>query len=143
MKFTWGWGIALFLMGFMAYILSMVFQAQKVQTDLYAEDYYAQEVNFQQTLNAKARAVVYKDSIRVEQNETGIKISFPQALAGKENTKVNLYRANNAQLDLNFKAPQNNFIWIASEDLIKGNYQLKVQWEAENEEYLVEKNIYY
>lgn len=143
MKFTWGWGIALFLASFMTYILSMVFQAQKVQTDLYAEDYYAQEVNFQHTLNAKARAIEYKDSITVEQNDEGLKITFPVALAGQENTKVNLYRANNAQLDLNYKAPQNNFIWIANDDLIKGNYQLKVEWEAYNETFLVEKNIYY
>ncbi|MDX1444921.1 FixH family protein [Lishizhenia sp.] len=143
MKFTWGWGIALFLMGFMAYILSMVFQAQKVQTDLYAEDYYAQEVNFQQTLDAKARALVYKDSISVEQSAEGIKIKFPEALAGQTNTEVNLYRANNAQLDLNFKSPQNNFILIDKANLIKGNYQLKIKWEANNESFLVEKNFYY
>lgn len=143
MKFTWGWGVAIFLLCFMGYILSMVFQAQKVQTDLYAEDYYAQEVNFQQTLNAKARAKSYKDSVNVEQLAEGLKITFPEKLSGKSTTEIHLYRANNAQMDLSFQAPKNNFILIDDKQLVKGGYNLKVKWIDDNKDFLVEQNIYY
>lgn len=143
MKFTWGWGIALFLVAFMSYILSMVFKAQQVQTDLYAEDYYEQEINFQDKLDAKANGIKFNDSVLVKNTDAGLMIRLPQIMKNNASAEVTLYRANNANLDLKYGHPKNEFLLIKKDKLVSGEYTLSVNWKANDKQFTLDKKIYY
>ncbi|RFC53376.1 FixH family protein [Brumimicrobium aurantiacum] len=143
MKFTWGWGIALFLVAFMSYILSMVFKAQEVQTDLYAEDYYEQEINFQHKIDAKTNAIQFNDSVSVENTEAGLMIRLPQIIKNNASAEISLYRPNNANLDLKYVHPKDEFLLINKDKLVAGKYTLSVNWKADNKHFIVDKKITY
>ena len=59
---NWGYRIIIVFVLFIAGILSMVLYVNSKGADLVAEDYYMQEVNYQDIINAKSNSVALKMS---------------------------------------------------------------------------------
>jgi len=145
-KFNWGHGIILALGSFIAFILFMIFIFPDGQqnAEMVSDDYYGDELNYQQVIDAKKNADLLKDSLRYEQFASGIKVNFPQSIT-PENGKVHfdLYRTNDANLDvkkdLNLDG-QKSFT-IPKQVLSPGSYTLKVQWNQDKKPYQIDYDV--
>lgn len=143
MKFNWGVGITIFIIAFIVFILSFVFKAAQTDTDLVAEDYYEQELNYQPTIDAENNADKYKNDFGFAQIDEFYVIKFPNDAIGMESGKIHFYRPNNAELDKHYQIELSNTgeMAIPLSSLETGYYKLNISWKAEGNEYLIQEEI--
>lgn len=137
MKINWGTGIVIAIalfMGFILYLVYMMTTDSKFDHDLVVEDYYKQEIGFQDELDAQTNALNLSEKIRVEQSLEGIRIVFPEQLATDVNKgTVFFYRVSNKVLDFE-KALQleTNVMEIPAAEILPGRWDVSVRWEDKN-----------
>lgn len=145
MKFNWGTGIVIALGLFISYILFMVFTMMSAHTDVVEEDYYAQQIGYQETKEAKENGLEIVDSMSFQQMSESVDIIFPETINVNEivSGNVHFYRAENASLDRKFELNPalGNIQKTPLKHLEKGSYIIKLWWETSSRKYLVEKKI--
>lgn len=140
-KFTWGHGVVLALVGFMTFILSLIFLAD-TPGDLVSENYYEHSVKYQsETIDAEKNAenLLQKPSITLQAN--GINITFPKEITPsmgsiylmrgaftKDDVSDSLHLRNQQQL-------------IPAAKLQKGEYDMELRWKENNNYYLIKRRI--
>lgn len=145
-NFTWGHGIVAALGSFIIFILSMIFLFSHGQTnsELITDDYYEEELAYQNVIDAKNRADQLAEKPQYLQNANGITVTFPKEYSNA-NTKVriDLHRAEDQNLDIKKDIPLNgnNSVFIPGNLLSKGNYILKLQWTKDQKNYQVDYDI--
>ncbi len=136
-KFDWGHGIVLALGSFIAFILFMIliFPEGQQNADLVTDDYYTEELHYQQVIDAKNNADLLSEKPVYSQSSAGIQLTFPESIK-PENSKVNfeLFRTNNSNLDVKkeLTLDSKNSILIPSKVLAPGSYTLKIKWQFKN-----------
>lgn len=142
---NWGKGLTIALIGFITYILSMVFVMINQPNDKVEEDYYQQEINYESRKIATENAFKYKQDIALNITENYVEIIFPKEInVAKINTGIlYFYRPENAKLDKKIAVKNNegNTQKVLRSALTKGNYILKLSWEENNKNYYLEKEI--
>lgn len=148
MKINWGTAIVLVFIGFISFILFFVIKMNtnsKYQHDLVTEDYYKKELAFQTEINAEQNAKTLKHNILVKKTTNGLHIKFPK---DKDYTKISgtisLYRPSNKKLD--FILPislSSSYLLIPDDRLIKGRWNITVDWKYENKSYLFKELLTY
>lgn len=148
MKINWGTGIVIAFALFMTFILYFVFEVQsnsKYDNDLVVEEYYKHDSNFQEEMARiqNAHDLQDKPSIKFIKEE-GVKISFPAAFeSGKLKGNVLLYRPSNKKFDFNTPiALTNSALLIQQNKLIKGRWDVNMEWQYEGKKYLTKEVIY-
>jgi hypothetical protein len=143
MKFNWGTGITIFIILFVTFILSFVFVAARTNTELYAEDYYQQELDYQETITAKSNATDLNAETFLTQGTKSVILHFPENLnLEKIAGQVLFYRANDASMDKTFPlVTENGKMIMPKEDLSPGTYHVKISWEEDDKHYLINKEI--
>ncbi|MCB9194705.1 MAG: FixH family protein [Flavobacteriales bacterium] len=142
MKFNWGIGITIVIIAFMTFILSFVFRAAQTNSDLYAEDYYDQEIKYQETINAKNNAIDLKKDFKFNQSSDYFLIQFPTSINDNVEGKVYFYRPEDASKDKTFKlALVDGIMGFDKSDLDKGGYVVKISWQNGDKDYLIEQQI--
>ena len=126
---------------FAGFIIYMVVQAFQEDFDLVAEDYYAQEIAYQQKMQQKANVLSLEQKIQFSVADSGISIKYPedQSPVGK----VHFYHPSRKMLDRKFDITidELNTQFIPREKLIAGNYKIKVQWNHAGKEYYQQEDI--
>lgn len=144
MKFNWGHAIAITLALFMSYILYFVFSATQTVTELEAEDYYDQEIQYQQRIDAIQEGNRFKADFAFEQGEESLTVKYPKDIKrGSMTGKLILFRPGNSELDLEFPAtPDLQYEQqIPLDKLQKGLYVIKIEWEQDQTAHYIEKEI--
>ena len=143
MKFNWGTGITIFIIGFMGFILFMVFKASNTKSDLYAKDYYKQEMNYQSKIDAEHNVKKLKGKITITQNNEDVIITYPTDFEGKKlKGNIHFFRPDNVAFDKVFEiTTEQHKQHLSKENLVKGWYQVKVNFESEKLNYFIEKRI--
>jgi len=148
MKFNWGTGIVLAFIGFMAFIMYFVIKAntdKKYDHDLVIEDYYNQELEFQNEIDKQNNAKTLSENLSWKKTDEGLIIVFPENLKINDITgKVFLYRPSDKQLD--FEIPislSNHNLLIPDKRLLDGRWNIKVDWQYNGKSYLYKKEIFY
>jgi nitrogen fixation protein FixH len=138
MKFNWGHKIALSFTAFAALMIFMVVKSFQQNIDLVAEDYYLQELTYQDQIdrikNAKALSEAFSATVKGGE----ILLKYPKDLNPNRVTgKVVLYRPSYAALDQEFevKANPNGEQLLAPSKLLPGKYRLKIQASTDIEYY--------
>ncbi len=146
MKINWGTGIVIAIGLFMAFILYFVITMMTnsdYDHDLVIEDYYKQEIGFQDELDARNNAAQLEKSIRIEQSPEGVKIVFPGEYAGQlTEGKVVFYRVNQKNLD--FEKPlelKDASMHIPAGEIVSGRWDVSVYWKMNGKTYTVKENI--
>lgn len=148
MKFNWGTGIVLSFVVFIIFILYFVYLAStdnKANHDLVTKEYYKEELNYQQEIDAGNNAQPYAAEIKMEKTPEGLKIVFPGdfPFEGKKGT-VSLYRPSNKQLDFDLPVSlSNTHLLIPDKRLLDGRWDIKILWTSGDKDYLIKKNITY
>jgi len=148
MKINWGTGIVIAFGLFMTFILYFVFEVQsnsKYDNDLVVEEYYKHDTHFQEEMARiqNAHDLQHKPSIKYTENN-GVYVTFP---AGFESEKVKgnilLYRPSNKKFDFNTQITlTNSSIVIPQKKLIKGRWDVNMEWQYEGKKYLTKEVIY-
>ena len=148
MKFNWGTGIVLAFIGFISFIMYFVISMNtndKYEHDLVTDDYYKQELEFQNDINKETNAKALTKDISWKKTDNGLMITFPETLDVSNITgKVFLYRPSNKQLD--FEIPISLFnhnLLIPDKRLLDGRWNIKVDWGYNGKSYLYKKEILY
>lgn len=143
MKLNWGQSITIVIILFMAFILTLVYKMHYRNADLVRDDYYEQEVLY----NDKKQSIInYKnldDKVKITQKEEGIIIQFPKNIK-VEKGHVQFYRADDKSLDKNYDLELNNDLKMVLpyEDFKVGHYEINIRFDSPNKKsYLYESDI--
>ncbi|MCG1035884.1 FixH family protein [Polaribacter sargassicola] len=146
MKFNWGTGIVIAIIGFISFIMYFVITMSTDKSyshDLVTDKYYQQELVYQDQIDATENALKLKEKITLTKVKEGLKIKFPSNIETKEITgKVFLYRPSNKQLD--FEMPisiSNTYLLVPEKRLLGGRWNITVSWSYKGKEYLFKEEL--
>lgn len=145
-KFTWGHGVVVALASFIGFILFMIFifPKGKENSELITENYYEDELVFQEVIDAKNAADALEQKPIYAQNEHQITVTFPEEYTnGNTKFSVELQRSNDQNLDVKKEMKLNvqNQIIIPEDVLVKGNYILKMKWTKDHKNYQIDYHL--
>ncbi|MFY7899956.1 MAG: FixH family protein [Chitinophagaceae bacterium] len=144
-KTTISWGnilLVAFLL-FIALMVVMVYNAVNTTYDLVSKDYYKEELRYQDKIDGVTNALKL-GNVHVQQTANNIIIQLPnEVTATSINGSVLLYCKTDANKDKKFILNTNNqnVFSISKKGIVKGEYQLQIQWTALDKQYYVEKII--
>jgi len=148
MKINWGTGIMLAFIAFISFIMYFVITMstnKKYEHDLVTEDYYGQELEFQEEINKEIHSQTLQQDLIWKRSNDGLVVVFPKTLDSQEiSGKVILYRPSDKRLD--FEANiliSNHSMLIPNKRLIGGRWNLKVDWAYRGDAYLYKTEIVY
>lgn len=148
MKINWGTAIVIAFIGFISFIMYFVISMStdsKYSHDLVVEDYYQQELKYQGDIDKIENAKTLGDNVTWKKTDDGILISFPKTLNNKNiKGKVFLYRPSNKQLD--FEIPislSNHNLLIPDNRLLDGRWNIIIDWQYHNDNFMYKKQITY
>ena len=148
MKFNWGTGIVIAIVGFIGFIMYFVITMSTDHTyshDLVTDKYYQAELNYQEEINAEKNANALQETIRIERKQNGLKINISKNFEPKDiEGKVFLYRPSNKQLDFEMSISNSKpYLLVPEQRLLDGRWNIKILWKHKNTNYLVKQELVY
>lgn len=144
MKFNWGTGIAITLILFAGLMGFMVYSAMQQDFDLVSEDYYAEEIAYQDIIDQKTNALRLKGEAQLTEIGDQVILHLPNDLEGKtKSIEVHMYCEREADNDFKFdmeKTTENAFdvpFTIKS----PGKWIAKVKLHCEDVDYYLDPQI--
>lgn len=137
---NWGHKIVIAFVLFGAFIGYMVVRAFQEDFDLVAEDYYAQEINYQQKLNKLSNAAEAGKSVLVKQKGREVILTFPDVEA---TGNIHFYHPSRKIFDRTFEISLEDQVQkINRSELVAGSYRVNITWKTNNEDFYQQSTIY-
>ena len=148
MKINWGTGITIAIISFISFILYFVIKVQsdsKYDNELVVEEYYKQELTFENKMLKIQNAHDLKDKITFEKTSEGIIVKFPTSLdTSKIQGKVSLYRPSNQKLDSEITISlSDSQLLIPKSSLVGGRWDISIDWQYDGTAYLTQETIFF
>lgn len=146
MKFNWGFGILIFVLCFMAFILTLVYKCSLEKVDLVSEKYYEQEIKYQQQVDKLNNTAGMNEKMHVQYNKEkdAVEIIYPAntdqaTLSGN----INFFKPDNSNLDfnINVQSDKENAQTIPVSKLKKGWWKVQVSWASHGTSFYKEEKI--
>jgi len=137
---NWGKSIVLAFILFGCFIGYMVMRAFQENFDLVTEDYYAEEINYQQKLDKLSAASRDGQEVQVKQDGDKILLVFPN-----ENVRgtIQFYHPSRKLFDRKYEIKlEGRSQRIDRSDLVAGNYRVNISWDTSGKEYYQESKLY-
>lgn len=140
---NWGWKLATGSALFMAMIIYFVVQSFNNKTQLVSENYYEEELKFQEQIDAQKNASDLNDKLFVKQDGPQIIIDYPTFFSNNIcEGMIHFYKPSNENHDKKIKFSQSGGQQIVSADkIMPGRYQVKFDLLANGKKYYYEKSI--
>jgi len=145
MKISWGYKIAIVYFLFIVGIGFLAIKASSEKFDLVTKDYYEQELKYQQVIDQAANTSRLSAAIKIEKTGDGLTINFPEEMNNKRK-KVDfyLYCPADAREDFRKVFEVNDAVFSTSlPEGLKGMFEVKLSWVADNIKYYHEQKIYF
>jgi hypothetical protein len=147
MKINWGTGIVIAFGLFMTFILYFVFEVQsnsKYDNDLVVEEYYKHDSHFQDEMARIQNAHDLQQRPTIKYVTNGVEIIFPLKFeSDKIKGNVLLYRPSNKKFDFNTPiALTKSSLLIPKNKLIKGRWDVNMEWQYDGKKYLSKEVVY-
>ncbi len=148
LKISWPAGIIIAITAFVIFILSFVYKATfmpKYDHHLVSEDYYKDELNYQQEIDKLDNAAKLAQNITYKKTASGLLFSFPSEF-DSANIKgtIAFQRLSNEKID--FKIPielTTSDYLIKDEKLVEGRWNIKIEWSVGDTNYLFKDKLMY
>jgi hypothetical protein len=132
----------------MAFILSFVYKVQsnqKYDNELVTKEYYKKEATVQIDIEKKQNANALKNLVVIKKVEEGITVEFPSDFDySKIKGKVSLYRPSSQKLDFEIKLSlSSSYLLIPKSNLTGGLWDISVDWNYNETDYLNKETIYF
>lgn len=144
MKISWGTGILIVILVFMAASISMTVYFMNQDVHLVTDNYYEKELVYQQQIDKMQRTYDLNEEVKMKFNGSIVTLIFPGAyLDNSISGELYFYRPSDPNKD--FKLPlqineEGNQV-IPVKGLEKGFWRLKLNWTMEGNDYYNERAI--
>lgn len=147
-KINWGWAIVIAMGAFMIFILQFLFRSitdESLEHHLVSEDYYKDELYYQEEIDKLNNASKLKENLTVKRTEGGMLITFPKSIDIKNVTgTVSLLKNSDKRLDFKKEIKLiGNTMLINDEKLIGGKWNIKIIWNLNDVDYMYKEAIFY
>ncbi len=141
---NFGVKITILYLSFVGLILTLVFMCFRQKVELVSKDYYAQEIKFQDKINAINNEKSLTGSINHSVNGKEIILTIDSALLNKDfEGIINFFRPSDSSKDFQLKMNfVNNEQIITTNELIHGTYKLQLSWIVNHKNYFKEEVIF-
>lgn len=140
---NWGNKLIVVFVLFAALICTMVYKAFQSKPHLVSEEYYKDELRYQDKIDGMANTAKLSDAI-VSQDSTAVTIQLPKELNGNKIIgEVWFYSKTDEGKDKKFplEVDSTGKQTILKKLLIKTGYQVKLSWKIDTTNYFTEKEI--
>ena len=139
---NWGTRIVILYAGFVIMILVLVFRSGRENTDLVADDYYTQELQYQDHIDGQQELINSGLAPVVGLKNGKVLVQLPDELSGVGvKGTISFYRPDDKSKDRIYAAAAGELIFPVS-DFSTGNYSVKMSWENGGKYYYNETSIY-
>jgi len=145
LKMNWGKKLITVFVIFAAGVVSLVAISISKNTDLVSENYYEQEIKFQNQIDLLKGSEVLNENIVIEKGNNEIVIrSLNPGLTGNLKGEILFYRTSDANkdfiIDLEFGSDATQRIY--SQSLDRGLWKLKMNLNEGEKKYYIEKYVF-
>lgn len=137
----WSYGIVIAYVLFITFILSLVYKTFQNDVDLVADDYYAQEIAFQNIIDGQKNYKSLNKSLVLKQTNDSIKITFPHVSGEKIDGKVLFFRPSNKGWDIN-STISNQVLSLSKTEYKNGQYIMKATWKVAGVDYYHQQPLF-
>jgi hypothetical protein len=147
-KISWPTGIIIAIVAFVIFILSFVYKVTflpEYDHHLVSEEYYKDELNYQQEIDKEKKGLELKENIVIQKSDEGLLIKFPSEFDASTITgTISFQRMSNDKIDfeLPIELTSLDFL-IKDENLVDGRWDVKIEWTVNNIDYLYKEKINY
>ncbi len=141
---SWSYKITILYLGFVTIIITLITICSRNKEELVAMDYYAQELKYQDKIDATNNEFALKESIDHQVNEKQIVLSVPLNWLSKGlNGEIFFYCPANSKKDVGIKMQFDSTgkQFILKTRLLKGTYKMRLSWISEKKNYYKENII--
>jgi hypothetical protein len=143
MKLNWGLGIAIVFLCFVIFMSTLVIKSFKQDVDLVHEDYYGEELKYQDHINRRMESTSLKGKISFEINNDEIVLIFPEEMRKKQiSGDILFFRPSDKRKDvkatLHLSHSEQHF---PLSQFSKGLYKMQINWEVAGAKYYNEETI--
>ena len=147
-KISWPTGIIVSITAFVIFILSFVYKVTflpEYDHHLVSEDYYKDELNYQQEIDKQNKGISLEENISLKKVTGGLQIMFPSEFDFKSiSGDIFFQRLSNNEIDFQLPiALKSHQFLISDEQLVDGRWDVKIEWEVNNTKYLFKEKIIY
>lgn len=145
MHISWGYKILIVYLAFVAGILFLAFKANRENFDLVTDQYYEEELKYQQVIDQKQRVANLSEPPQITHTVNSVSVQLPQEFQKKSVTgEIYLYRPSDASKDLrkSFSTKEAAFTFLLGNNL-SGLYEIKLSWEADGHTFFHEQKVYF
>jgi hypothetical protein len=140
-KWNWGTGLIIAYSSFVVFMLGMVYLCTQQHFDLVTEDYYEQELKFQQVIDGKQNEQLLEKQTLVKMDLGVVTVTLPMEKSDGEG-KVVFYKPDNANFDKTIALNGSNRVSIPVSELKSGMYTVKATWQSEGKPYYNEQTLF-
>lgn len=147
-KFNWGHGMFVTMTLFVIFIGNFVYKVmvqEKYDHKLVSEEYYKEELHYQDEIDSQNNANTLSEKVFINQDAKGLLITFPSEFDFTQiKAHLKLQRPSNDDLDIEKDITLNsNQYLIPDNHLVKGRYNLKLDWNYKGKAYQIRERITY
>jgi hypothetical protein len=147
-KISWPTGIIIAIAAFVIFILSFVYKVTfmpEYDHHLVSEEYYKDELNYQQEINKVNKGLELKENIIIQKSDAGLLIKFPSEFDPSKITgTISFQRMSNDKIDFELPIELTSLdVLIKDENLVDGRWDVKIEWKVNNIDYLYKEKINY
>jgi len=147
-KISWPTGIIIALSAFVIFILSFVYKVTflpEYDHHLVSEDYYKDELNYQQEIDKQNLAEELDENIIIKKVTSGLVIIFPSEFEPSLISGEILFkRLSNNKIDFTIPIKLNSReLLIEDKNLVAGRWDIRVEWSVNSKNYLLKEKIIY
>lgn len=141
---NWGNKLLIAFIVFIGGISFLVYRSTQTNFEMVENDYYKQELAYQQKIDQRHQANQLSQQVAVFQNNEGVVIQFPPEMKNKTLTgNAWFYCAYDKTKDRKYKLEADTSLSqvFSNGNILPGTYTLKLQWEDEAKKYYTEKYV--
>jgi len=147
-KINWGTAMVIVMVLFMAFILQFVYRSiavDKYEHHLVSEDYYKDELYYQQEIDKMNNASKLTQNVKVVRVGEGMLVSFPDDMDFTKIIGIAYFqRPSDERLDFQKNISISDHKMLITDDkLINGRWNVKIDWKYGDEEYLFKEPVFY
>jgi nitrogen fixation protein FixH len=141
LKFNFGTGITIFMILFMAAIISFVLFAHRQDVNLVHRNYYEKGTDHTRQMQKDARSAAFTDQIEITDDGNFIRIVFQPGLASTVKTgEISFYRPSDHLKDITLPLQLRGNVFLYDKTgMIPGRYITGIRWTAGELDYEVNK----
>ena len=141
---VWAVGTTAVILLFIVALVVFTIRTLQVHFDLVSPDYYAQELAYQDRIDAASRAEALPEKPVIETTAEGVRVVLPETVSRQLTAgSLVLYRPSNARYDTAVSLESGaTHILVPWTNKPSGNWKVKLTWTMGDEAYYIEQAVY-